>query len=413
MTYTQWKRRQRRRAAYVVLAVFTAGSVLGVAMAGAEAPAAKAPVYKLLKSNFGINAGSGFFLDDAHLSAGLDDLKNLGVHWIRATIPWQNFQPNDPTKLPAGASQYNWKSVDGFAAKVHLPQYAGRFGFIVTVESPPDWAKAPKRIGRIPCAMQPPFDLASYARATAALAVRLRTTAHVFELQNSPNIGRRGAAHDNPFGVWPVPNPCGYAQLLKLTTPAVRATRVGATVLVGGIGGVKDIAQERISGDRFLAALYANGARGFFDGVSYHPYSTPHLPCAPSAPVCIFNPRTSGKDPYGMKNGWDRMLNARRIMVANGDSARKIWITEFGGPTNGPQRSDQVLTDTQQATLLAAGFARASQQDWVGPMCWFTYKDDVASPQSDPTGSWMGLLRANGSRKPAYSAYRYLAAVAH
>jgi hypothetical protein len=197
-----------------------------------------------------------------------------------------------------------------------------------------------------------------------------------------------------------------------LTTPAVHATGVGATVLVGGIGGVKEIPKERISGDRFLDELYDNGARGFFDGVSYHPYSSPHLPCAPTDPVCVFNPHTTGKDAYGMKNGWDRMLNARRMMVANGDGGKKIWITEFGGPTNGKARSPQVLSDREQAVLLAAGFARASQYDWAGPMCWFTYKDDVANPQSDPTGAWMGLLRSNGSRKPAYSAYRYLSFMA-
>ena len=79
--------------------------------------------------------------------------------------------------------------------------------------------------------------------------------------------------------------------------------------------------------------------------MSYHPYSTPFLPCAPTAPICVFNPHTSRRDRYGMKNGWDRMLNARRIMVAHGDSAKKIWITEFGGPTNGPRGSSKALTE--------------------------------------------------------------------
>ena len=75
----------------------------------------------------------------------------------------------------------------------------------------------------------------------------------MFELENSPNIGKRGATHANTVATWPVPNPCGYAHLLKLTTPAVHALNVGATVLVGGIGGVQDIPQQRISADRFLA----------------------------------------------------------------------------------------------------------------------------------------------------------------
>ena len=377
--------------------------------AGADAQPAAFP---LAKANFGITPGAGFFLNETNIARGLNDFKKLGVHWIRSTIPWDSFQPYDPLKLPVGEPKFKWKSVDEFVAQVHDPLYAGRFGFIVTVDHPPAWAQAAGRISPIPCARQAPFDLPSYARATAALAQRLRNTAHVFELENSPNIGKRSATHDNTVAVWPVPNPCGYAHLLELTTPAVHALNVGATVLVGGIGGVKNVLNERIAADDFLGDLYANGARGFFDGVSYHPYSTPNLPCAPSDSVCVFNPETSRKDPYGMKNGWDRMLHARKIMVAKGDGAKQIWITEYGGPTQGPLGSTKVLTEAQQAALLAAGFTRASQYPWVGPMCWFTYDDDAGNPETAPNGTWMGLLRGDRSHKPSYGMYQYLSASA-
>jgi polysaccharide biosynthesis protein PslG len=113
-----------------------------------------------------------------------------------------------------------------------------------------------------------------------------------------------------------------------------------------------------------------------------------------------------------MKNGWDRMLNARRIMVANGDAAKRIWITEFGGPTSGPRGSIQVLSEVQQSALLTSGFQRASQYPWVAMMSWFTYADDGGNPLSSPNGAWMGLLRANHSRKPAYATYQRLSALA-
>ena len=107
------------------------------------------------------------------------------------------------------------------------------------------------------------------------------------------------------------------------------------------------------------------------------------------------------------------MLNARRIMVRVGDAAKQIWITEFGGPTDGPRGASKVLTEAQQATLLAVGFQRASQYSWVAEMSWFTYQDGHADPQSDPGGDWMGLLRATGSHKPSFAAYQRLAASAH
>jgi hypothetical protein len=126
----------------------------------------------------------------------------------------------------------------------------------------------------------------------------------------------------------------------------------------------------------------------------------------------VFDPHTPQQYPYGMKNGWDRMLNARRIMVYNGDAAKKIWITEYGGPTNGPHGTGKVLTEVQQGVLLAAGFQRSSQYSWVGATCWFTYADDLVNPQTAPNGAFMGLLRTNRTRKPAYATYQRLAALA-
>jgi polysaccharide biosynthesis protein PslG len=389
-----------------------AGSAIGATITSAAASDMATPAYALSKADFGLTPGAGFFLDETHLGAGLNDAKNLGVHWIRSTIPWSHFQPTDPRKLAAGEPAFRWKSIDEFIAKVHGTRYAGVFSFIVTVDSPPDWAKVATRIGSIPCAIQAPFDLRSYAFAVAALADHLKNTAHVFELENSPNIGKRSDTHENTVAVWPKPNPCGYAQLLKLTTPLVHALKVGAKTLVGGIGGVKDVDGERIAADNFLADLYRYGARGYFDGVSYHPYSTPYLPCDPHDAICVFNPEPSKQDPYGMKNGWDRMLHARKIMVAKGDSTKSIWITEYGGPTNGPSGSDKVLTEMEQAALLVAGFQRASQYSWVRAMCWFTYDDDSGDPAIAPNGTFMGLLRADHTRKPAYSFYQSLTASA-
>jgi hypothetical protein len=78
------------------------------------------------------------------------------------------------------------------------------------------------------------------------------------------------------------------------------------------------VADAQAHGDTFLADLYAAGAKGFFDGVSYHSYTWPQTP--------------SHDSPTG---GWNRMLKARQTMVDNGDGAKKIWVTEFGAPTAG------------------------------------------------------------------------------
>ena len=109
-----------------------------------------------------------------------------------------------------------------------------------------------------------------------------------------------------------------------------------------------------------------------------------------------------------MKNGWDRMLHARSIMVAHGDSAKKIWMTEYRRPDGRTCGRLPCSPRTSQATLLVAGFARNSQYSWAGPLCWFTYQDQGVNPNTDPGGDWMGLVRKDYSRKPAFTAYQNL-----
>ena len=398
--------RVRKTVRCAIAGAVTTGLLVGAA-AIASTPSTQT-AFAFRKDSFGIAPGAGFFLNPPVLERGLNDYKALGVRWIRSTIPWKNFQPNDPATLPAGAEKYNWRGVDGFVATMHSPAYSGLFNLIITIESPPDWAAKSTRVGRIACTEQPPFDLASCAAASAALAQHLSGTASVFELENSPNMSPSGIVDGSGDGIWKSPNPCGYTQLLKQSYPAIKAVRPDATVLVGGIGGVRDKPGYKMPADTFLAALYTYGAQGSFDGVSYHPYSNPNMPCSPYDAICTYSSEPSRKDPYGLKNGWDRMLHARDIMVARGDSAKKIWMTEYGGPTAGPVDGYRVLTEAEQATLLVAGYARNSQYSWAGPLCWFTYQDEGVNPLTDPSGDWMGLVRKDFSRKPAFTAYQNL-----
>jgi hypothetical protein len=407
MTLALWTRRRARRVITLLVIVATGLGTLGAtALRSAGASGSQTQVrYNLVKSHFGLSPGSGFFLNQQHLRHGLDTMETLGVHWIRSTIPWGNIQPN-------ATGPFNWKGVDQLKSTLRMSKYRGRFGLIITFEAPPPWADAKARIKHVDCPSQPPFDLGEYARAIAALAGHMKGTAHVFEVENSPNIARRGTRHTNPYAVWSTPNPCAYAKLMTMVTAAVHRAQPGSTVLVGGIGGTHDVTGERMAADRFLYALYLYRAK--FDGVSYHPYSTPDLPCAPSKPICTWDDNSSIKDPYGTRNGWDRMLNARRVMVAFGDANKKMYITEFGGPTLGllKSTSTRTLTDTQQANLLTAGFQRASQYSWIAEMCWFTFSDKGGDPQADPGGGWMGLIRGDGTHKPSFAAYQRLASSA-
>ena len=92
-------------------------------------------------------------------------------------------------------------------------------------------------------------------------------------------------------------------------------------------------------------------------------------------------------------------------MVANGDSAKQIWLTEYGAATSGT--GGTTVTEDFQAQNVTDAYSVARATPWIGPVFWFTFQDKAAS-----TGyvGYMGLLRSDGSAKPSWTAYAAAAA---
>jgi exo-beta-1,3-glucanase (GH17 family) len=131
----------------------------------------------------------------------------------------------------------------------------------------------------------------------------------------------------------------------------------------------------------FLQDIYADGAQGSFDGVGDHPYSYPFTPAG---------------NPQG---AWSEMgltsPSLRSVMAANADSAKKIWITEYGAPTTGSNSVSQA----NQSTELTDAINEARQTSWIASFYIYTWSDQIA-----PTSDGFGMLDQSGSQKPAYSA---------
>ncbi|MDO8523957.1 MAG: glycosyl hydrolase, partial [bacterium] len=149
----------------------------------------------------------------------------------------------------------------------------------------------------------------------------------------------------------------------------------------------------------FLAELYRQGVGAYFDAVAFHPYSFPLPP-----------------EYAEQSNAWQQMENTtpsvRSVMAENGDSAKQIWITEYGAPTGGPgaratednylstRYADHVSEDWQ-ARILTEALTAARGYPWIGPFFWYSYKDIGTSPATNE--NFFGLLRYDGSEKPAYA----------
>ena len=330
--------------------------------------------------NFGIAAGGGLSsIGTTDLNVRFKDMRNLGIRWVRFDVDWSEIQPDS-------SNAYNWAGYDRVVAALQANGLSG-LGIITYT---PAWARSSECTTSNKCS---PSNPAVFAKFAGIVAARYAPKGiHTWEIWNEPNI----------TDFWlPSANTAAYTQMLKLSYRNIKLTDAHSTVLTGGTAST-GTGKGSLSPADFVAGIYANGGYGYFDAVANHPYSRPFLPSF---------------DWYW--NAWQQMANTkpniRSIMVANGDAAKKIWITEYGTPTGGPgglatnglilsERNDDHVTEALQSRTVTTAIAMYRTYSWAGPFFWYSYKDNGTS--QDDAENFYGLIRANGTHKPAYGAYQ-------
>jgi hypothetical protein len=334
-------------------------SPTGTGTAPTNATVNTTPVSNLSHEAFGISTGVQLYTESSSLvDSDIAGVAKLGAKWMRTAIRWDLVEP-------ASANVDDWAKADQI---VRDSQKDG-LSLILNITGTPPWARAP---GAAP--VQFPPDLHTYATFTGKIAARYKGKVAAYELGNEPN-------HTKSFAT---PDPKLYEEVLQFSYPVIKAADPNVKVLSAGLGGIKN-KNGVVPGDVYLKELYAAGAKPYFDGVSYHPYSYPALPSNDS-PV----------------RGWSNMLNARKTMVANGDSAKKIWVTEYGAPTSGPGS----VTQEQQAALMYQAYKLWAGYPWAGPLCWFDYRDK--GTDTSDHGNFFGFYSKSGQPKLVVKQYEAL-----
>lgn len=225
--------------------------------------------------------------------------------------------------------------------------------------------------------MVPPDDphVADFAKFATFLATRYGPMGvHSWEVWNEPNI--------QPF--WATgADPVRYTALLKAACAAIKQADSAAVVITAGLAPAGSDGGNLTPMD-FLSGIYAAGAKGSFDAVGMHPYTFPGMPNATD----------------GSAYWWTKMDDLRAIMAANGDGDKKVWMTEYGAPTNGPPDSGKV-TEAKQAAMLDAAYALNRAAGWAGPLFWYDLRD--SGTEVGTIENFFGLVRPDGSYKPAYA----------
>lgn len=323
----------------------------------------EAPVSSPIGS-FGSRFGMAIGCYGPESDSCIEGVRATGSKWVRMDIEWASVQW-------AGPTYYDWTVYDN-AINAALSKGMKVVGIL---DYTPAWAR-PAGTTK----MYPPTDVSTYVnfihqavRRYAPLGV------HHWEIWNEPN--------STTF--WkPTPNVAAYANLLRAAYQAIKQDDSTAIVISAGLSPATDDGIN-IAPVTFLTQLYAVGAGTSMDAVGFHPYSFPAMP----------------SDAYQW-NAWQQMENTspslRSVMMQNGDTDKKIWITEYGAPTDGPQGSTAV-TEQQQANMLNEAYRLAMTYDWAGPVMWYSFKDK--GTDTNTMENFFGMLRFDSSPKPAYSIY--------
>lgn len=292
-------------------------------------------------------------MSTADINKTLDEMQSLGVQNVRILIPWNNVEPVQ--------GYWNWSTVDTLVNAA-----ADRnMGILGVLNSTPAWA-AP---AGYPAVATPPASDAQYAAFASAVAQRYAGKVSAYEVWNEPNAAT----------FWyPSPDPAAYTKLLQAAYPAIKAADPNATVIGGVVGWVTDTPGLAINAASYIQGMYDNGAQGYFDALSFHPYQ--------------YQVPFGNGTPYGPLAPINQLATIHQEMVAAGDGSKQIWATEYGEPTS-------VVDNTTQAAFISNFLNSWSSFNYTGPMFIYTTRDRNTGSTSDQ--DTLGVFQTNWTPKPA------------
>jgi hypothetical protein len=350
--------------AAVIAAAATATMVLGAAFAaGASASTTvRTAAHSAAGKQVGI-ADPDLITKPAQVQASeLAAMKAIGITSIRLDADWSIVQH-------AGARSFSWGQLDRAVTSVR----AAGMTVDLIIDGTPAWAAKAGTSGDV---SPPPASPAQYATFAARVAARYAPHGvKLFEIWNEPNSA----------GFWsPKPDPAAYTADLKAAHAAIKRAEPSALVISGGLAPETNDGTN-IAPITFLQDMYADGAKGSFDALGYHPYSYPALPAT-----------------VAQWSGWSQMSQTspsiRSVMTSHGDAAKQIWITEVGAPSSGPDGVGQ----KGEATDMTQAIASTKSTSWIGGLYLYSWQDEGTDTSNDQ--DWFGLVTAGGAHKAAYTA---------
>jgi polysaccharide biosynthesis protein PslG len=295
---------------------------------------------------------------DSDMDRELDHAQAAGSSLVRVDVAWASLEVKGKGQI----SDWYLRRIDRFVTGAN----ARGMKVLMTLWASPCWASRALPGVKAGCGQDwnqdsviyPPSNPADFGDIEAWLTKRYGTKLAAVEVWNEPNLGidMFWKAEDKA---------AAYASLVKGSY--ARAKFFGNPAVPIVIGGLvrPDIA--------FLNALYANGIKGNYDGVSIHP--------------------------YGIELSSKKLNAFRAAQLSAGDSA-PLWITEFGAPTS--LNSGWKVTEAGQADAIKHDFGVLDALPYVSGASLYSLRD-TSNDRYDFIGNF-GVLRLDFSPKPGWAA---------
>ena len=287
-------------------------------------------------------------------------IAKVGFQWVRITASWNRIQSSKN-------GRYDWQDIDdavALAKKYNLK-------VLMQISGAPEWATGADKLSaaeknalnarKIWVASFAPLPQYNneFSNFVSALVKRYAPKGVIdYEFWNEP--GNPEFWHDTIQN--PRPNPEHYTDLLKIAYTAAHDAHNDVNVMAGGMTvGNSNSSTGYVGPMEFLERMYRAGAKGYFDGLSHHPYG--------------IYARTF------RDNGWANMIGdvvapgggektLYQIMSEHGDGNKKIWITEVGIDAAYPG-----VEETKQANVISKILDQYQKSNIYGPLIFYQAKD--------------------------------------
>lgn len=341
----------------LVIPLLAAAVALAV-QAGSPGYAAPAiPIY-------GVHSDIEPFTPPASRQREIQLMRDAGVTWVRLGMSWKAAEPV--------RGRYNEYYLSGLEAAIDEIRAAGMRVYLVVLVTP-EWAN-PAGPNFPPLRMRDLGGFVGYA------VRRFSSRVKHWEIWNEPDW----------HVFWkPAPDAAAFAEMLREAYVRGKAADPQAVFISGGLAG---------NNVEFLQQMYARGAGQYFDAVGVHPYVFQRSPD-------LVHPNT--------RHSFHGLGELRRVMVANKDSGKPIWITEMSWPTH--RRAEGAIGDwaegvgleTQAAYLVRAYEKIQAEFPFIPVATWYKIRD--CGVDATYVGHNWGLVRHDFQPKPAYFAKQRLA----